>query len=109
MLGTTYDVTLDDALPIAASILVSGLSDSAFQGIPLPAPLPSAPGCNLLASADTTNLVITSNAGSASFPVPIPNLPNLVGIEIYHQWVVLDPVNPLGIAVSDAGKATIGI
>jgi hypothetical protein len=32
-----------------------------------------------------------------------------MGAEVFHQWAVLDAVNALGIVVSDAGKATLGI
>jgi hypothetical protein len=32
-----------------------------------------------------------------------------MGLNVFHQWAVLDTVNALGIVVSDAGKATVGI
>jgi len=42
--------------------------------------------------------VPTTALGTASKPLPIPNLPSLAGATLYEQWVVLDPLGPLPIA-----------
>ncbi|MCK5944074.1 MAG: S8 family serine peptidase, partial [Planctomycetes bacterium] len=39
-LGTSYSPTVSDALPNTFAVLVSGLSDTVANGLPLPAPLP---------------------------------------------------------------------
>jgi hypothetical protein len=49
----------------------------------------------------------TSASGTARSTFNIPGSPANIGINLFHQWVVLDAVNPLGIVVSNAGKATI--
>ena len=75
----------------------------------MPAALPGAPGCELQASADVSSVEFVSPTGAASSTISVPNSASLMGLPVYHQWAVLDTVNPLGIVVSDAGKATVGI
>jgi len=108
-IGTTYDVTLSAAAASSVAVLISGLSDTMHQGTPLPAALPGAPGCSILAAPLVTEAQLITAAGTASAPIAVPNSLNLMGLPVYHQWAVLDSVNALGIVVSDAGKATVGI
>jgi len=108
ILGGSYDVTLDDAAPSTAAFMLVGLSDQSFQGTALPAPIPGAPGCDVQASPHSTQLIFTSAAGTASTNLGVPNTLSFVGLELFHQWAVLDAVNAIGIVVSDAGKATVG-
>ncbi|MBL8733782.1 MAG: S8 family serine peptidase [Planctomycetes bacterium] len=107
-LGGSYSVTLADALSSTIALLISGTSDTSSGGLPLPAPLPNAPGCSLLASTDLLDLVITSGTGTASRPFAVPNSIGLMGAELFHQWAVLDGANALGIVVSNAGRARLG-
>jgi hypothetical protein len=107
ILGQTYDVTLSDAVASSAAFILTGLSDSIFQGTPLPAPIPGAPGCSVFAAPEVTELVITSGSGTASASFGVPNSVSYIGLELFHQWAVLDAVNAVGIVVSDAGKASI--
>ena len=58
---------------------------------------------------DVTDFQSVSGAGTASGSVSVPNSLNLMGLPVYHQWAVFDNVNSLGIVVSDAAKATVGI
>jgi hypothetical protein len=110
VLGTTYDVTLSQALASSPAVLVTGLSDTIFQGTPLPAALPFAPGCNVLVSPDALLTVSTSATGTASHPVTVPNTSSLSGFTAFHQWVVLDvAANAAGLAVSNASTITVGI
>jgi choice-of-anchor B domain-containing protein len=106
-LNSVYDVTLAGALPATFAVMITGLSDSIYSGQPLPLPLIGAPGCSVFASPDVLQLFITDAAGTASAPFSIPGSPGNIGQSLYHQWAVLDPINPLGIIVSDAGRATI--
>jgi hypothetical protein len=59
---------------------------------------------NILVSDRSTGLYIL-RPSSASFSIPAS--PGYIGLSLFHQWAVLDPINSLGIVVSDAGKATI--
>ena len=108
-LGSSYDLTLTRAAASSVAVLISGLSDSVYQGSPLPAALPGAPGCEILAAPVVTEAQLISASGTASGTIAVPNSATLMGLNVFHQWAVLDAVNALGIVVSDAGKATVGI
>ncbi len=108
VLGASYDVTLADALGSSIAFLLTGLSDSLHNGTPLPYALPNAPGCAILAAPQTTLLRFTSPTGAASASFALPNSPAYIGLEMFHQWAVLDAANALGIVVSNAGKARLG-
>ena len=108
-LGTSYALTLSDGLASSIAVLASGFSNTAHAGVPLPAPLPGAPGCDLLVSPEALDAVLTDAAGAATASIAVPNDPTLVGLAVFHQWAVLDPpANALGIVVSDGGHATVG-
>ena len=53
-------------------------------------------------------LAVTDANGEASSPIAVPNAGNLVGLTVYHQWLIWDPsVNNLNIVTSNAGAATV--
>ena len=107
-IGTTYQPRVTDAPTGSPAVLVSGLSDQVSQSIPLPAPLPGAPGCNLLVSLDALAATATNAAGSAQQPFAVPNQPALVGLQVFHQWFIYDQAaNALGFIASDGGRALI--
>ncbi len=109
ILGTSYNVTLADAAPSSLALMVSGYSNTAANGVPLPAALPQAPGCELLVSPDGVDLVATTAAGAATQPITLPNASSLAGLNLFHQYVVVDgPANPLGIIVSNGVRAIVG-
>ncbi len=107
-LGTTYQVDLGDAIATTPALLLTGLSDTVYNGQPLPYALPNAAGCAILVSPDTTRLAVTTTTGAATLPLAVPNAAAFIGFELLHQWAVLDPANALGIVVSNAGRASIG-
>jgi hypothetical protein len=105
LIGTTYDLTLTNGVSSSAAVLVSGLSNTGPGGITLP----GAPGCDVLVTPDVLNSALITPVGTASSSITIPNSSNLTGLNVYHQWAVLDvAANSLGVTVSDAGLATIG-
>jgi len=107
-LGSSYHPKVRDALDTTFALLASGLDNTSYQGVPLPFELPNAPGCELLVSADALDLAITDANGEADFPIVVPNQANLVGLVLYHQWLIWDPsVNALNIVTSNAGTATL--
>ena len=106
--NSSYGVTLTDAVSNSAAIILTGFSDTIFNGTPLPAALPDAPGCNILAAPEVTSFTLTSASGSASSSFSIPNNNALTGFELFHQWAVLDPANTLGMVVTEGGKARVG-
>ncbi|MFN3240539.1 MAG: hypothetical protein ACE37K_03400 [Planctomycetota bacterium] len=109
ILGTTYNVELTDAAPSSLAVLVSGYSDQTGGGVALPAPLPNAPGCDILVSPDALNGVPTTAIGTASYGIVIPNNPALAGLAAFHQWVCVDvPANQLGVITSNGVRVTVG-
>ncbi len=108
VLGTSYDLTLSNALASTPALMMTGLSDSTYNSTPLPYALPNAAGCALLAAPMSTTFTFTSANGTATHSMTVPNSPSYIGLDLFHQWAVLDPANGLGIVVSDAGKAHVG-
>jgi len=106
-LNSTYNVTLENALPSTFAVCISGLSDQTYSGGALPVALPGAPGCNLYVADTLLQLFVTTGAGTASAPFSIPASPANIGVDLFHQWAVVDNVNTLGIVMSDAGRATV--
>ena len=108
-IGGSYTPALDDALANTFAIFVSGLSDQTNNGLPLPLPMPGAPGCELLVSTQDMRLETVDAQGSAQYSMTIPNNQVLIGTSVFHQWAVWDPtVNNLSIVVSNAAVATVG-
>ena len=93
-----FELTLS-ARPNTPAVLALGISDQAWQGLPLPLRLPAG-GCLLYTAADVTVPQLTDAAGSAQVPVPIPNLASLDGLTFFAQW--LQPLGP-GLEATFAG------
>ncbi|MCR9244967.1 MAG: hypothetical protein NXI31_08035 [bacterium] len=109
VLGSSYDITLGNALDTTATFCITGFSDQMSGGTPLPFPLPGAPGCELQVAAGSTFLTFTDASGNASQTFNLPSDSSYIGLNMFHQWAVLDVTkNALGIVVSDAGKARLG-
>jgi hypothetical protein len=55
-------------------------------------PTPSLPGACQLQIGAILHLqaTLTTHAGNGAIKLPVPNAPNLLGVEIYQQWAVLD-------------------
>lgn len=47
-------------------------------------------------------------SGSTSQVFARTHATSYIGVELFHQWAVFDPANPLGIVVSEAGRAWLG-
>ena len=109
ILGTTYNVNCVDGMPLSLGVLITGYSDTQGGGLALPAPLPNAPGCDLLASPDVLLVAATDTAGATSMAVPVPNNNALAGSSLFHQWAILDPAaNQLGLIVTNGVRVTLG-
>ena len=112
--GKTFTTTLSrlQTAPAAGPFIAVGMSNQQWGAIKLPLDLGilGLPGCKLLVGADVT-LPLKNSAGSARFDLAIPGKnPWLLGKNLYLQGLALDlKANPLGVALSNAGKATIGL
>ena len=103
-LGGSSSLALHGALPNATAFVNVGV----LWNQPLGA---LAPGCTVVPYPLDLFPTLPDGDGLASVtPFPaIPNDPSLVGVEIHHQWFVLDATNnALGIATSNALKTILG-
>jgi hypothetical protein len=78
----------------------------------LPAPVDlgiiGMPGCPLRISPDVTATLVGVGT-TASMLFPVPNVPALIGVQIYTQALSLDPaLNPFGFSISDAAVMLVG-
>ncbi len=109
--GRSFGLLLDQARPLSACVLFTGLSNTRYGGIPLPLDfgLFGAKGCYLYVSGEFLFPFLSDAQGKAKLPVPIPPLKSLIGTQFYQQVLVLDtPANSLGMVFSNAEKGVIG-
>lgn len=109
-IGQTLTLTFDNLDNYFGVVVVLGLSNQVWNGIPLPFDLSSVglPGCNLLASADLLEIAAASNS-TATYGLPIPNQTSLLALSIYTQGIVLDPTTVvLFPGATQGGRALIG-
>lgn len=110
--GESLPVIVANLPPLAPVFLVLGSSNTTWGALPLPMSLSSlgAPGCTAYVSGDVL-LPVTNFNGTAYHSIAIP--PNLLPSTVplfFAQGVTFDPAaNPLGIAVSNAAAASLGI
>ncbi len=91
-----FAVTLSGAQSSSPAFLFLGLSNAVWFSNLLPLDLTSngAPGCFLLAAPDGILNNSTSAGGTASQPLPIPNLAPLGGLWLFAQWMAADSSTP---------------
>jgi hypothetical protein len=105
--SSNFILTLANARPSSPAGLIIGFSNTTYGPIKLPYDLRG--GCLLYISPDVTVNASTSANGTILFPFPIANNPGYFGLNVYFQWVVVDPqsVSSLGITVSNAGSLNL--
>lgn len=109
--------TIGQGLPVfatdlPASTLFAGLAFGLTNGAPFPLALDflGAPGCSMLHDASiTTGLSMLVQLPAATFTLPIPNNPPLVGFTLFLQaWSFAPGVNALGVVTSNGLRVQIG-
>lgn len=104
-LGDTFAVEVTAAGPQSAlALLLTG----AEQNPPIDLQPFGMPGCEsrIVMLALQAGLFA---GGTASWNVPVPNIPALVGAQFAQQALVLDPVNAAGLVTSNTGVLTLGV
>ncbi|MCA8952759.1 MAG: hypothetical protein KDE27_24830 [Planctomycetes bacterium] len=94
-----------------ATLLAIGLSDTAWSGGALPAPLAFAgmPGCELVVSPDAIRFGFASPAGELAFDLPLPNDPGLLGLTLFGQLAAAAPqLNAAGLGTSRGLRVGVG-
>lgn len=95
-----FRVGLADALGGAGAVLAFSTAANPGQwigGIPVNIALSPAPLVVMLSLSGTG-----AGGGYATLQLPIPDSPGLIGLSFFHQWFVLDPGAPGGVAASKA-------
>jgi hypothetical protein len=104
--GNAQFTTRVSRLPVfGLGVHLLGLSNTTVFGVPLPLDLgiAGAPGCQLRVSLTVLSVSAAGANGIASFALPIPNDPTLVGGNLYSQWLSIDlAANPGGLVTSNA-------
>ncbi len=108
-LGATHRTAVANCDPAGFQLGLIGLSNTAWNGLPLPFPLAAAvattsPSCLLLVSPDISNL-LTAVAGVAEMALPIPNDVALAGFVVHEQVLQFD----LSFTFSASGGASLTI
>jgi hypothetical protein len=115
-IGTTFTVEVpasngDCGYLCNLRLFATGLSDTAFQGVPLPVSTPGSCG-QLRISLDTIALmpIALSSGATISNSLILPNAVGLVGMDFYQQSVSLTYIFGAlnGVAWGRAGHGTIG-
>ena len=109
VLGRTFEVRTDGG-GAAASLLVLGWSRTLWlaYGIPLPLDLTGAGmiGCSLQVD---WSLLFTSSTRITVWRLPIPNSPDLLGLDGFFQGILFAPgINPLGLVTTNGLQFTLG-
>ena len=87
-----------------------GLSDSSWESLSLPRDLDihGMPGCTQYASIEFSS-ALENAGGTATWEIPVPNNPDLIGLTFYTQAFIFDfGFNSLWATVSNAGEGVIG-
>jgi hypothetical protein len=105
-IGTTLTHNVSNGTANAPGFLSLGF----YTGFPFPLDLAQfgLPGCTAYFSADATLLTILSASGVGGIGVPIPNDPSYIGIVLYSQWFLIDPLLLSGVSSSNYGRALLG-
>ncbi len=110
-----FRVQVGNALGGTIALLVAGLSNTSWNGNPLPLNLGGigVPACSLFVSPDFFFGRLTSGTGAAdgiaTVSLPVPANPALAGGALYLQWYVYDPFPffPIPGAMSQALQVVI--
>ena len=110
-IGDQFRIRVAQCAPASLVFLLAGFSTSVWNGLPLPADLGGygAPGCEVLLAPAATNVLVASGAGATNLQYDLPNDIYLLGLHLYNQAFVVDPLaNGLGLAASNGGDGLLG-
>ena len=108
-IGGTYSLDVNNIPVPGIGIMMTGLTNTVWNGLPLPFDLGviGAPGCNLLQDVAVTSTIV--GAPIANFSLAIPNNPALQCFKLFNQAAILDvTANGLGFSFSNAQAGVIG-
>lgn len=107
--NNTWGQLLTRAPSQRQAMFYMGFSRTTWNGQPLPFDLGpiGAQGCQVLgevlASATATTVGGGAGAGIARIAFPLPPTTSWVGLEVFSQWIVIDPNSPSGLLTVSNG------
>jgi hypothetical protein len=114
-LGKTMTINLSNANPaLLLATLALGFSNTIWSGTALPFDLGfiGMPGCTWYIQPEAALAVPTIGLNGtrhhASYEIPVPSQPGLLGLDVYSQWLLLE-AGPAGLtgATTKAARATV--
>ena len=107
-IGNPIEYSLANGPRGSAALLVLGLSDTAWSGLPLPFQLPGT-ACTIFNDWLLGTAVATTGTGVALVSMPLPTDAALIGARHFTQYWCVDPAaNTYGLSLSDQVETTIG-
>lgn len=109
-LGEVFDVDVGPVPNNTIGLMIYGLSDTTSSLGPLPASLATLgmPGCTLQVDPALIDAFLAVG-NTARWSRPIPDVPVLLGGQIFCQGAALDPAaNPFGLIVANHGTMVLG-
>ncbi|HEX6813321.1 MAG TPA: PKD domain-containing protein [Planctomycetota bacterium] len=104
VLGGAANITID-RLPFGIGVMILGM---VRFPVPVDLVIIGMPGCPLRVSPDVTATIVGAPT-TASMVFPVPNVPALIGVQVYTQALGLDlGLNPFGFSISDAAVMLVG-
>ena len=112
-INTTAQASLTNVpTPPSIAFIAMGWNTTTTGAWSLPLPLDDfgLPGCVLLQSSEAAaEPTTTTGPGTATFNLPLPGIPGLIGLQIYLQgWAIAPGYNVGGVIVSNGVHWTIG-
>ena len=112
-IGTFFPLEVRNLIPLAKGTLVLTTNGSNMRGQPLPLDLGflGMPNCTAYANLDDRGPLGTFTAGASGdlqLVLPIPNDANLIGVEVFFQYTTSDPINAMGLVVSNGVRVVLG-
>lgn len=110
-IGDQFRIRVAQCAPSAGVFLLAGFATSQWSGQPLPLDLGGygAAGCAVLLAPAATDVLVASAAGTTNRQYDLPNNIYLLGLHLFHQAFVVDPLaNGLGLAASNGGDGLLG-
>jgi len=108
--GGEFRLQIRQARAQTGAIAILGTSDKKWLSLTLPLDLTpfGAKGCSLLTAFELASAVNIDAFGEADLAFPVPDQPALLSAVLFHQVLVVDPANALGLVGTNGLRTQLG-